>query len=80
MPLLPRSFASVTNDSLGICAKIGVSPCDNSATDTSMDFVKYAPWLVPLILTAMIAATVAYHPHQPVKWPAPATDKPATSR
>jgi len=45
-----------------------------------MDFVKYAPWLVPLILTAMIAATVAYHPHQPVKRPAPATDKPATSR
>ena len=45
-----------------------------------MDFVKYAPWLVPLILVAMIALTVALRPHQEARSPAHTTEKPATSR
>jgi hypothetical protein len=45
-----------------------------------MDIVKYAPWLVPLILAAMIAGTVAFRPHHAAQSPAQATEKPATSR
>lgn len=29
-----------------------------------MDFVKYAPWLVPLILAAMVILTVTVRPGQ----------------
>jgi hypothetical protein len=29
-----------------------------------MDFVKYSPWLVPLILAAMVALTVTLIPEQ----------------
>ena len=40
-----------------------------------MDIVKYSPWLVPLILAVMIAATVVTHPQQQAT-----PDQPAKSR
>jgi hypothetical protein len=43
-----------------------------------MDIVKYAPWMVPLILAAMIAATAGYHPHRVAQIPVQPTDEPGS--